>query len=122
QFLANLTHHGDININWASTMTLDFALHDKPVINVAFDVGARHRYAVDPWELYQRSDHYRPVIDLGAARIARSSQDLAAYVNLYLSDPSLDRENRRRLVELQVAPPFGVSSSRILRVLEQIGQ
>ena len=88
----------------------------------AFDVGVRHRYAVDPWELYQCADHYRPVIDLGAARIARSSQDLAAYVNLYLSDPSLDRENRRKLVELQVAPPFGVSSSRILTVLEQIGQ
>ena len=38
QFLANLTHHADLNINLGSTMTLDFGLHDKPVVNVAFDV------------------------------------------------------------------------------------
>ena len=37
QFLANLTHHADLNVNLASTMTLDFAIHDKPVVNVAFD-------------------------------------------------------------------------------------
>src|SRR5205085_10471385 len=38
QFLANLTRHADVNVNLASTMTLDFAIHDRPVVNVAFDV------------------------------------------------------------------------------------
>ena len=49
QFLANLAHHSDINVNLASTMTLDFAIHDKPVVNVAFDPGFRR-----PWERRSR--------------------------------------------------------------------
>ena len=35
---ASATHHADLNINLGSTMTLDFGLHDRPVVNVAFDV------------------------------------------------------------------------------------
>ena len=122
QFLANLTQHGDLNVNWASTMTLDFALRDKPVVNVAFDVGMDHRYGVSAWDLYTRSEHYRPVIELGAARVARSSDELAAHVNAYLDNPTLDRAGRRKLVELEIAPPVGASSGRILAALARIGR
>jgi hypothetical protein len=38
QFLANLVYHADLNVNFGSTMSLDFAVHDKPVVNAAFDV------------------------------------------------------------------------------------
>jgi len=122
QFLANLTYHSDLNVNWASTVTLDFALRDKPVINVAFDVGTPHPYGLSPGELYERAEHYRPVIELNAARIARSPEELAAHVNAYLMDPSLDREGRRRLVELEVATPAGGSTARILESLQRIAR
>src|SRR5690606_25036713 len=65
-------------------------------------------------------DHYRPVMELGAARIARSPEALAAHISAYLADPSLDRAGRRRLVELQVMSPLAGASERILGVLEQI--
>jgi hypothetical protein len=118
QFLANLVHHSDMNVNWASTVTLDFAIHDKPVVNVAFDVGTPS--PTEPRELYERCDHYRPVIALGAARVAHSPAELAAHVNAYLGDPSLDREGRRRLVELEIGWPVDHSSQRIVDVLERL--
>ncbi len=31
-------------------------------------------------------EHYRPVIDFGAARCAKSAQELADHVNAYLQD------------------------------------
>ena len=122
QFLANLTHHADLNINVASTMTLDFALHNKPVVNIAFDVTDPPPFGKPLWEYYYRFEHYRPVVELGAARFARSPEELANHTNAYLNDPDLDQDNRRRLVELEVSLPLGRSGQRIVEVLEAIAR
>lgn len=119
--LANLTRHCDVNVNVASTMTLDFALHDRPVVNVAFDMTRPPPLGVPIWELYYQYDHYQPVMELGAARVARSPEALAEHVTAYLADPALDRDGRRRLAELQVMAPLAGASDRMLSVLERIG-
>jgi len=120
QFLANLTRHADLNINLGSTMTLDFGLHDRPVVNVAFDVADPPIFGQPVWDYYYQFDHYRPVVELGAARFARSPEQMAEHVNAYLADPSLDREGRRRLAEMQVGAPIGQSCRLIVDVLEKI--
>jgi len=122
QFLANLTHFADLNINLASTMTLDFAIHDKPVVNVAFNVASPPPFGAPCWEFNYQFEHYRPVVELGAARFARSPEEFATRINAYLKDPSLDRDNRRRLVELEVGVPLGQSSQRIVEVLGAIAR
>lgn len=121
-FLANLTHYADLNVNVGSTMTLDFALHDKPVVNVAFNVVDPPPHGVPLWEFVDMFDHYRPVLQLGAARSARSPEEFVNHINAYLDDPSLDREARRKFVELEVSYPLGRSSQRIVEVLEQIAR
>jgi hypothetical protein len=118
--LANLAHHSDVNVNTASTMTLDFALHDRPVVNVAFDMTSPPPLGVPLRDVYYRFDHYRPVVELGAARVAYSANELAASLTAYLADPTLDRTGRRRLVELEVSPPIGGSSPRVLAALRRI--
>jgi hypothetical protein len=40
------------------------------------------------WDYLQKFEHYQPVIELGAARFARSRDELAQAVNDYLADPS----------------------------------
>jgi hypothetical protein len=122
RFLANLTQHSDLNINFASTMTLDFAIHDKPVVNVAFDLDDAGRGEFLAGQLHTACDHYRPVMELGAARIAHSVEELAAHVNAYLANPGLDQEGRRRFVELEVGWPLRDSNRRIVEVLERIAR
>ena len=122
RFLANLTRHSDLNINVASTMTLDFAIHDIPAINIAFDVSSPPPKGVPLWEYYYRFEHYRPVVEMGAARFARSAEELVEHTNTYLENPALDRDARRQLVELQVGCPIGQSSQRILEVLQAIAR
>jgi hypothetical protein len=101
-------------------MTLDFAIRDKPVVNVAFDVSDPPVYGMPMWDYLRQFEHYQPVDTLGAARFARTADELAAHVNAYLDDPSLDREGRRRFVELEVGVPVGQSGARILDVLQRI--
>ena len=122
QFLANLTAHADLNVNLASTMTLDFALHDKPVVNVAFDIADPPPHGVPLWDYYYRFEHYRPVVEIGAARFARSRDELAQHVNAYLADPALDRAERQRFVELEVGAPLGQSGRLITEQLQKLAR
>ena len=121
-FLANLTVYADLNVNIASTMTLDFGIHDKPVVNIAYDLTSPPPLRVPLQELFYTWEHYRPVVDLKAARLAHSPEELAAHVNAYLDNPSADRQGRKDLFKLQVGVPLGKSSNQILNVLSQLVQ
>jgi hypothetical protein len=120
EFLASLTKHADLNINMASTMTLDFAIHDVPVVNTAFDVSQPGPFGLPLWEHFYEFEHYRPVVELGAARFARSPEELATHVNDYLVRPDLDREGRRRLVDIELGNHRGPSAPRVVAALEEI--
>jgi len=120
KLLANLTRYADLNVNMASTMTLDFAIQGKPVVNIAFDVNSPPPLRVPLWDLFYQWEHYRPVVEMKAARFARSADELLEHVNSYLNNPSLDEEGRRRLVELQVGVPVGHACSRITQSLDEI--
>jgi hypothetical protein len=122
QFLANVTHHADLNLSVASTMTLDFAIHDKPIVNAAFDVAVPPPLGRPLWEHYYQFEHYKPVVDIGAARFARSPDELVDHINAYLDNPALEREQRRRLVSLQIGAPLDESTPRILQVLAGIAR
>jgi hypothetical protein len=103
--------HAAVNVNFFSTTTLDFALCDKPVVNLAFDPPACRDAGVDV-SLYYRYPHYRPVLEDGAVRLARSADELVGAVASYLRDPSLDREGRGRLVA-RLCGPVGGAAERI---------
>jgi len=119
-FLANLTHHADLNVNLGSTMTLDFGLHDKPVVNVAFDIANPPLFGMPVYDYYYHYEHFLPVVAFGASRIARSAEALPEHINAYLSDPTLDREGRRRLVEMHVDVQPGESSRVTVDALARI--
>ncbi len=116
ELLVNLTRHSDLNINMASTMTLDFAIHDTPVVNLGFDVDPSRNLT----PRYYSFDHYRPVVEMGAARVARDPSHLAEIVSDYLADPSIDRDGRADFVdhELRVRPGDSVLAiAEALRVI-----
>lgn len=95
-FLANLTFHSDLNVNIASTMTIDFAIRNKPVVNIAFGFDAEH---TSLYRDYYQFDHYRHVIRFKAVRVANTPEELASLCNDYLRNPDLDSSQRQDLVD-----------------------
>jgi hypothetical protein len=120
QFLANLIRHSDMNINFGSTMTLDFAVNGKPAVNSTFDVASPPVFGVPAYDFCMQFDHYRPVEQLGASRFARTAEQFADHINTYLGAPETDRQGRQRLVDLEVSGPLGSSTSRIVAALQRI--
>ena len=122
EMMVNLMHHCAININFASTMTLDFAIHDKPVINVAFDVSDPPPFGKSLWDYQNQFEHYQPVVEMKVARFARTADELAEHVNTYLEHPEYEREGRRKFVEMQIGQPIGQSSSVIVDTLSKLAR
>jgi len=120
--LTNLLHYCDLNINLCSTMTIDFAIFDKPVINPAFDMTSPPIHGVPLWNFYYMFEHYRPVIDLNSVRVAHNSLEMAEHINLYLRHPELEREGRKRLVDLEINGSIGQANTQLVQVLREVSQ
>ena len=116
--LCTLTAGADVNVNMASTMSIDFALRDTPVVNLGFDHHPEDRRAA----AYYGFTHYRPVVELGAVQVAADAAQLAEQVSGYLRQPELDRAGRRALVELELGVEVGRSSDEVVAALREISR
>jgi hypothetical protein len=111
-WLASLLHHAAVCVNVASTLAIDAALGDTPVVGVAFDGVARLPYERSIRRAYDYT-HYLPIVSSGGAPIAESFDSLVTQINAYLADPSRDAAGRRRIAEEQAGRLDGNAGRRV---------
>jgi hypothetical protein len=107
--------HASACLNIASTTTLDAAILDRPVIGIRFD---REKDA--PGELiYEEydTDHFRPLVESGGLRLARSWSELMELMHLAIVRPDTDKEARARMVARECGVVDGRAGERITGVL-----
>ncbi len=83
-----------VNINIFSTVTIEAAYFDKPIIHIAFDPLPLAPGRI-PCHEYYNWDHFRPIVAANASLMARSYQDLFEAVRRYLDNPQLRAAERR---------------------------
>ncbi|HJZ72595.1 MAG TPA: CDP-glycerol glycerophosphotransferase family protein [Vicinamibacterales bacterium] len=110
--LADTLRHSDVVVNVASTIAIEAAIFDTPVVNISFD-----GETASPWarsaRRYYRFTHYLNITRHGAVRVAETPEQLVAHVGRYLDDAALDREGRRRVVAEQCQFTDGRASERV---------
>ena len=109
--LQHSLYYSDVTINVMSTLSIDAAIYDKPVINVRFEADP----ACPPWQrhdIFTPFVHYRELEETGGIRMAWSMEELIHRINEYLKNPALDREGRSRIVKEQVEFTDGQSGQR----------
>ncbi len=92
-FFANLLRHADIMITHASTLMLDAAAFDKPVIGIGFDGYQTRPYGESSYRWYF-SAHFQAVIDTKGSWIVRSIDECYSAINQYLANPAINAEGR----------------------------
>jgi hypothetical protein len=110
--MANLLHHADLMVNFATTVTLESAITDTPTLLVAFspiDPQEMERYVVG---LHFKM-HYRPIVERDLAPVAWDRDALVAWINRYLDDPCLYKAQRAELVREWVQFTDGRSGERL---------
>jgi len=114
--LADTLRHTAVIVNVGSTIAIEAAIFDTPVVNDSFD-GETPSPWVKSARRYYRFTHYVNITRHGAVRVAETPDSLVEEVGRYLADRSRDREGRRRVVVEQCQYLDGRSAERVARVV-----
>lgn len=122
---ASMMAWSDVFLTVYSTMVVETAIHDRPIVSVTIDTpGGWNREdvyslpltAIGDWPTHQR---FRLS---GAGRVADSPEKVREHVNFYLKNPAADSEKRRKFIQDECTFTDGSSGTRtgnyILSLLE----
>jgi len=99
-----------VNINIFSTVTLEAAYLDKPIVHIAFDAGPVSNRI--PCREYYRFDHFRNIAESGASILVESYEELFAALRSSLQHPAQRAQQRKALVDdyFHGAPGFAAQA------------
>lgn len=104
--------YSDVVINLASTVTIDAAVFDTPIVAVNFDYRGIRPYEYSVKRFYD-FDHYKKLRDIGGFKLSDSKEEMITDINKYLDNPRLDQEGRKEIVKRQCHFNDGKSGERV---------
>lgn len=106
----------DLLLTGPSTIAVDAAVFDKPIVLISFDNGGRGYWrSIRAWYDY---DHYQAIVKSGGAKKVEDEAECIHWIREYLAHPETDQAGRRRIAEEQCYKLDGKSTERLLAVLE----
>jgi O-antigen/teichoic acid export membrane protein len=118
RLISSLTH-ADVSINMWSSMSLDSAALDTPVVCVAFSGAGRgpeQRFCRDAYG----ADFYQPIVDSGGIRLAGDMDALVRETAEAVATPGRDRAARARLAATECGPLDGGNAARIAELVHSV--
>jgi len=114
--LRNILRWADVLVSGPSTMAIDAAIFDTPVILVNFVPTPRNFWHTIIEYGY---NHIVNLVSSGGVHVARSREDFEEAIRRYLSDRSFDQSGRKQLVREQCSITSGGSSEAVASALFQ---
>ncbi len=110
--LCNTLQHMSLLICYASSISIDAAVNDKPIININFEL-TKSRFLLKSSIQHYQSTHYKAALNTGGISLVNNKEELIIMINKYLENPELNRRERSRLVMEQCSFIDGKSGKRI---------
>jgi hypothetical protein len=122
---SSMMAHSDVLVTVYSTMVVETAVHDTPIVAAVIDVpggwNKPKKYSLSLKKIGNWPTHKR-FREAKAGRVASTEKELCDVINLYLKHPSLDATERRKFIEDEITFIDATSGRRtaeyILKVLE----
>ena len=108
---ANSLFYCDLMVTFASTLALDAACFDKPIIGIKY--GVKFINGKDRTDLMYETIHYSWVLETEAVSLAENNEELIAKINQYLKNPQYKQKERQELFNQLCFKVDGKSSERI---------
>ena len=115
--LADLLYNSDVVIAFASTLAIDAAVFNKPIVFIGFD-GDKRPY----WQglrRYYDYDHQSSMLKTGGVKLAKNMEELIAFTKQYLNNPQLDEAGRKKIIQERCWKLDGKSGARLAEVILQ---
>lgn len=116
--LRDTLSHMSLLICYASSLSVDAAVFDKPVININFEIKENDKLIKSPTQYYH-STHYKNALNTGGIRLVDNKESLIETINSYLENSHQDSLGRKILIKEQTAFIDGLSGERIAQFLLQ---
>lgn len=116
--LKDTLYYSSLVICYSSSISIDAAIFDTPVININFEIKESERLLKSPTVFYGMT-HYSKALKTGGIRLVNSQNELIEWTKKYLENPLLDHEGRMRLVAQQCGFTDGQSAERIAEKLSK---
>jgi hypothetical protein len=110
--LANTLVHTDVVVNVASTIAIEAAICDTPIVNIGFD-GPDARPLLDSAARYYRYTHYQPLVEMESVRVANNPDEMVQLIQRYLANPAFDQAGRARAALELCSSVDGRASERV---------
>jgi len=114
----------DVLIQSGSTMAIDAACFDTPIISLGFDGYIDNEKQEFSNRRLLIKDHYQRILDTKGTKEVYTERELVAAIQEYVKHPELDRDGRAAIVREQCYRLDGKSGSRIgeyiIRYLDEI--
>ena len=117
--LVSTLSHADVCHNMWSSMSLDAAAVDTPVVCVAF-AGQRGGLEDEFCRRVYETDYYRPIVESGGVRVAHDMDQLVAETVAYILNPTRDQQERARLAADECGALDGRSAERIAALIAKM--
>jgi hypothetical protein len=113
-----LLRYSDVLVNIFSTMGLEAAICDLPTIHIGYDAYTfGMRFSVTT-AFQQRMTHNRRKLRLAASKVAKSETELLSFLDLYLSDHSVDHEARHEYAISECGELDGLAGYRLIEMIK----
>ncbi len=110
--LANELLHAKVSITFASTLSLDGALMDIPMINIGFGAQFDHE-GNDKTSLLYELTHYQPILQSNGVDLVQSEQELLEKIIEAINNKNKKSEERKNLRERMTRLSDGLAAQRI---------
>lgn len=112
EHLADEVFYADVVVWVATTLPLDAVVFNKPLVSINFD-GFKHKKYYDSVRKYHDEDHMKKMLSLGGVSISKNPEQLISMISDYLNNPSLDSDERAKIITQQFYKLDGMAGKRI---------
>jgi len=109
--LKDTLYHMSLLVCFASSLSIDAVVFDKPVINIGFEFKPV-RPTQSAMQYFER-EHYKKALATGGIRFVKTKEELIEWVTAYLEHSEQDKKERLALVMQQCKFTDGKSGERI---------
>ena len=117
---SSMMAHSDVLVTVYSTMVVETAVHDTPIVAAVIDVpggwNKPKKFSLSLKKIGNWPTHKR-FRDAKAGRVASNEKELCEVINLYLKDPSLDAAERRKFIEAEITFMDGTSGKKTAKYI-----
>jgi len=118
----NTFRHADVVVNLSSTVTIDAAIFDHPVVNLDFDPqpGKSDQELIK--DINHKWNHFQPIAESGGVWLVNNTEEMVGAVKNYLKNPNLHHAKRRWITKYVCGHLDGKCGERMAHAIKDFSE